>query len=139
MPNTAPESAMSSLIHVAVGIIRNIQGEVLIALRDQKKHQGGLWEFPGGKVEAGESVIEALKRELHEELGLELISSSPLLEVEHNYGDKLVRLDVWEVENFQGTASGMEGQPIKWVGLEELQNYQFPAANIEIVSFLLEK
>ncbi|MDG2089577.1 MAG: 8-oxo-dGTP diphosphatase MutT [Gammaproteobacteria bacterium] len=139
MPNTAPESAMSSLVHVVVGIIRNIQGEVLIALRDQKKHQGGLWEFPGGKVEAGESVIEALKRELQEELGLELISSFPLLEVEHNYGDKLVRLDVWEVESFQGAASGKEGQPIKWVELEELQNYQFPEANIEIVTFLLEK
>ena len=132
MPNTAPEQ-----IHVAVGIILNVSGEVLIALRDQDKHQGGLWEFPGGKVEAGESVSEALSRELHEELNLQVLSSSPLIEIEHNYGDKQVKLNVWQVDKFQGQAYGKEGQPIIWVGLENLQNYKFPEANLEIVSFLL--
>ena len=133
MPNIAPE-----LIHVAVGIIFNASDEVLIALRDEDKHQGGLWEFPGGKVEAGESVTEALSRELQEELNLQVLDSSPLLEIEHNYGDKQVKLDVWQVDEFRGKASGMEGQPICWVGLENLQDYQFPDANRKIVSFLLE-
>ena len=133
MQNTALEP-----IHVAVGIIRNSQGEILIAFRDKNKHEGGLWEFPGGKVEAEESVIEALKRELLEELGLEVIRSSPLLEIQHNYSGKYVRLDVWEVEEFQGEARGMEGQPVSWVGLEQLPNYEFPEANLKIISFLLE-
>lgn len=133
MPNIAPEQ-----IHVAVGIILNPSREVLIALRDEGKHQGGLWEFPGGKVEAGESVTEALSRELEEELNLQVIKSSPLLEIEHNYGDKQVRLDVWQVDEFHGEASGAEGQPICWVRIENLQDFQFPDANREIVSFLLE-
>lgn len=133
MPNIAPEQ-----IHVAVGIILNVSGEVLIALRDRDKHQGGLWEFPGGKVEAGESVSEALRRELQEEVNLHVLKSSPLLTIEHNYGDKQVRLDVRQVDEFHGEASGMEGQPICWVELENLQDYQFPDANRAIVSFLLE-
>ncbi|PCJ40675.1 MAG: 8-oxo-dGTP diphosphatase MutT [SAR86 cluster bacterium] len=128
----------SKSLHVAVGIIRNELEEVLIALRDKRQHQGGLWEFPGGKVEAGESVSMALSRELQEELGLQVLSSSPLLKVEHDYGDKQVLLDVWQVDSFQGKATGKEGQPICWVGLKELKNYQFPQANHEIIHFLLE-
>jgi 8-oxo-dGTP diphosphatase len=129
---------MPEPIHVAVGIIRNEMGEVLIALREKNKHQGGLWEFPGGKVEAGESLSVALSRELLEELDLQVLRSSPLLKVEHDYGDKQVLLDVWLVDRFQGEAKGKEGQAICWVGLKELKNYQFPQANHEIVSFLLE-
>lgn len=134
MPNT-----VLNKIHVAVGIIRNKQGEVLIALRDKNKHQGGLWEFPGGKVEAGESISDALSRELKEELNLYVNSSTQLLEIEHNYDDKQVKLYVWEVVSFQGEARGMEGQPIMWVALGKLQNYEFPEANKEIVSFLIKK
>ncbi len=129
---------MPEILHVAVGIIRNDQGEVLIALRDKKQHQGGLWEFPGGKVEAGESLDTALRRELQEELDLEVLSSSPLLKIEHDYGDKQVLLDVCLVESFQGKVKGKEGQAICWVSLKELVNYQFPRANQEIIRFLLE-
>ncbi|MDC1436084.1 8-oxo-dGTP diphosphatase MutT [Gammaproteobacteria bacterium] len=127
---------MPEILHVAVGIIRNDKGEVLIALRDKNQHQGGLWEFPGGKVEAGENLAVALSRELQEELDLEVLSSSPLLKVEHDYGDKQVLLDVCLVESFQGKAKGKEGQAICWVSLKELENYQFPQANREIVRFL---
>jgi len=133
MLNTAPEH-----IHVAVGIVRNNSGEVLIAFRDQHKHQGGLWEFPGGKVELGESVSTALSRELEEELNLEVLHASPLLKIEHDYGDKKVLLDVWQVEEFQGQARGMEGQTIRWITPEKLPDYEFPAANLEIVNFILK-
>lgn len=129
---------MTGILHVAVGIIRNKEGEVLIALRDKKQHQGGLWEFPGGKVEAGESLVEALSRELKEELDLEVLSSSTLLKVEHDYGDKQVLLDVCLVESFHGKAKGKEGQAISWVSLKELGSYQFPQANQKIVRFLQE-
>ncbi len=126
-----------SRLHVAVAIIRNQGGQVLIALRDKNKHQGGLWEFPGGKVEAGESVSEALARELEEELDLQVKSSTPLLKIEHDYEDKKVLLDVSEVLEYQGEARGLEGQPINWVKLEQLEQYQFPEANLAIVKFLL--
>ena len=123
-------------VHVAVGIIRNENDEILIALRSEDKHQGGLWEFPGGKVEYGESVVEALGRELREELDLQILGASPLLMIEHDYGDKPVLLDVWAVNGFQGRASGMEGQELKWVAADKLKNYDFPGANLQIVDFL---
>jgi 8-oxo-dGTP diphosphatase len=129
---------MPEFVHVAVGIIRNDQEKVLISLRNKNQHQGGLWEFPGGKVEVGESLSAALSRELQEELDLEVLSSSPLLKVEHDYGDKRVLLDVCLVESFYGRAIGKEGQTICWVSLKELDDYEFPQANLEIVRFLQE-
>jgi 8-oxo-dGTP diphosphatase len=124
------------LVHVAVGVIVNEAKEILIALRSEQSHQGGLWEFPGGKLEIGESVKEALKRELNEELGLIVSSCRPLLTIHHEYSDKLVVLNVCWVEEFTGMANGREGQPIKWVSAEELSEYRFPAANRDIVTAL---
>mgnify|MGYP003624193600 CR=1 FL=1 len=129
---------MNDPVHVAVGIISNEKDEVLIAFRHHDKHQGGLWEFPGGKLEAGENVGEALHRELKEELDLDTLEISPLLKIEHDYGDKTVLLDVWNVDSYAGQARGLEGQQIKWVGVKYLQNYEFPKANLEIVTFLSE-
>lgn len=133
MLNTVPER-----IHVAVGIVRNESGDLLIAFRDKNKHQGGLWEFPGGKIEKGESANAALSRELEEELNLKVLNSSPLLKIEHDYGDKRVLLDVWQVEEFKGQARGMEGQTIRWIAPQKLPDYEFPAANLEIVNFILK-
>lgn len=127
---------MSNPLHVAVGIIYNEKAEVLIAFRSLNKHQGGLWEFPGGKLEAGESVSQALHRELKEELDLHTLEISHLLKIQHDYGDKTVLLDIWKVDSYTGLARGMEGQQIKWVKLNQLQNYKFPEANLEIVAFL---
>ena len=81
---------MPELIHVAAAAIFNSQGQVLLALRSKKQHQGGLWEFPGGKVEAGESVRDALSRELEEELGIRIdqMSTRPLIQVPYHYPDK---------------------------------------------------
>ncbi len=122
-----------SEVHVAVGVVRNEDGEVLISLRHPDSHQGGLWEFPGGKVEAGESLQVALARELREELGIEAGALAPLLEVRHDYGDKQVLLDVWLVESFSGEARGLEGQAVRWVKPGKLHDYDFPAANYPIL------
>ena len=123
-----------SRVHVAVGVIRNSAGEILISKRHLDSHQGGLWEFPGGKVEVGETVIQALQRELLEELGIRFVDAQALVEIEHDYSDKAVCLDVWLVDTFEGCAEGREGQPLAWVKPDQLQTYDFPAANQAIVA-----
>lgn len=121
-------------IHVAAAVIRGADGRVLIAKRPQDKHQGGLWEFPGGKVEEGEAVELALARELEEELGIRVGAARPLIQVHHDYPDKQVLLDVWEVSAFTGEPHGAEGQALAWVTERELLEYEFPAANQPIVA-----
>jgi 8-oxo-dGTP diphosphatase len=130
---------MSKLVHVAAGVVLNNQQQVLLALRPLDKHQGGLWEFPGGKVEAGETVQAALARELYEEINLTVLTAEPFLVQEHDYGDKHVKLDVWLVTHFMGEPHGKEGQQLRWVALNELHHYQFPAANQVIVMKLAER
>src|SRR5579872_4050484 len=107
-------------MHVAVGVIFNPQREVLIAKRPAHKYKGGLWEFPGGKVEAGEAVFAALQRELHEEIGIEIIHAHPWLQVEHDYQDRKVLLDTWIVTQFSGEPASQEGQVILWVNPNDL-------------------
>ena len=120
-------------IHVIAAVIRDAQGRVLIAKRPDHAHQGGLWEFPGGKLEADESRFAGLVRELQEELGIRVTEARPLLDIRHDYPDKSVRLDVWLVTGFDGEAHGAEGQPVRWVAAAELNDYAFPAANAPIV------
>lgn len=120
-------------LHVVAAVIRDPQGRILIAQRPAHKHQGGLWEFPGGKVEAGEAPAAALARELAEELGIQVTGARPLLQVRHDYPDQAVLLDVWQVDAFTGDAHGAEGQPLAWVAPRELADYDFPAANRPIV------
>jgi 8-oxo-dGTP diphosphatase len=124
-------------LHVAVGVIRNPRGEILISRRPPDVHQGGLWEFPGGKVETGESVLQALEREIQEELGICIAACRSLLEVNHNYIDKAVLLDVWLVESFRGDPVGREGQALAWCLPEQLHRYRFPEANTAIVDACL--
>jgi len=121
-------------IHVAAAVIRAADGRVLIAKRPLDKHQGGLWEFPGGKVEVGETVETALTRELAEELGITVTAAQPLIQVRHDYSDKQVLLDVWQVTAFDGEPHGVEGQPLAWVEPAQLPDYSFPAANRPIVA-----
>lgn len=120
-------------VQVAVAVILDRARNVLITRRATNSHQGGLWEFPGGKLEPGESLHQALARELREELGIEIGRTSPLLEVEHDYGDKRVLLDVHVVWEFSGVARGLEDQPLAWVASTELASYPFPAANVPII------
>lgn len=121
-------------IHVMAAVIRDAERRILIAKRPDDAHQGGLWEFPGGKLEPGESRLEALQRELREELGITVQQARPLIDLQHNYPDKHIRLDVWEVSEFTGTAHGAEGQPVRWVTEHQLPSYAFPAANQPIVA-----
>lgn len=130
MPSTAAEM---SAVHVAVGVVLDKAQRILLTRRASDSHQGGLWEFPGGKVERGESLRLALARELREELGIEIVRTSPLMEVHHDYGDKRVLLDVHVVWEFTGAAEGLENQPLAWSAIEELPQYSFPAANIPII------
>jgi len=127
-------SLMSKVIHVAAGVIINSKGHILIAKRLADSHQGGLWEFPGGKLEAGETAEQALIRELNEELGIVSTSLEPLIQIRHDYSDKSVLLDVLRVTEFEGEAYGKEGQPIRWVAPENLNEFEFPAANVPIVA-----
>ena len=121
-------------IDVAAAVIRGNDGRILIARRADTQHQGGLWEFPGGKVEVGETVEAALVRELREELGIEVHASRQLIAVSHDYPDKQVRLLVHEVSAFSGEPRGVEGQPLAWVAPRELGSYAFPEANQAIVA-----
>lgn len=124
----------NEVVHVAVAVLRNAAGEVLIARRHVDAHQGGLWEFPGGKVEPAETVASALQREVQEELGVRLGSARPLIRMPHDYGDKRVLLDVWEVGSWRGEPRGKEGQPVQWVKPEKLSGFDFPAANLPITN-----
>lgn len=124
-------------VHVAVGVIVR-DGRVLIARRPDHVHQGGLLEFPGGKVEPEESVQAALVRELAEETGLEipLDTLQPVIGIRHDYGDKRVFLDVWKTEQARGQACGREGQFIDWVSPKNLRDDDFPVANRPIIRAL---
>lgn len=126
------------MIHVAVGLILD-NDRVFVAQRDQNVHQGGLWEFPGGKVDAGETVEAALSRELNEELGIFVDYAEPVMQIKHDYTDKIVLLDVWQIARYRGEPSGCEGQPVKWLAINQLLAEQFPAANQAIVDWLVRQ
>ena len=123
-------------IHVAVGVIKGKKQDFLIALRPKSSHQGGLWEFPGGKLKEGETPLEALKRELFEELSIKVTKAEPLISLSHDYHDKLVSLDVWSVCSYEGFPRGNEGQLVRWVPKELLKYYEFPLANQPIIDLL---
>lgn len=120
--------------HVVAAVIANRGGKVLLARRPLDRHQGGLWEFPGGKLEQGEEPRAALVRELYEELGIIAQDTRPLIKVPYDYPEKSVLLDVWRVNAFSGEPHGREGQPIDWVSQRDLPYRDFPAANRPIVT-----
>ena len=121
-------------IHVAVAVIEDDQGRVLLSRRPEGVHQGGLWEFPGGKIEEGEDLALGLVREIGEELGLQVLSHRPLITVTHHYSDKSALLDVHRVTAFSGSPHGREGQPLAWVTPETLTDYPMPAADRPIIN-----
>ena len=126
-----------ALVTVVVGILIDGAGRVLVTRRAPDAHQGGLWEFPGGKVEADETLLEALTRELREELGVSVEAAEALMVLEHDYGDKQVRLDVHRVTRWSGEPRGLEGQPLAWQRPAQLWHWTFPAANRPILERLL--
>ena len=122
---------------VVAGVIYDRHRQhILIAKRPAHLHQGGLWEFPGGKVADGEDARAALARELFEELAISVVECVQLRTVHHDYTDKAVALDVWEVTDFSGVPAGNEGQEIAWVAVADLSGYAFPAANREVLEYL---
>jgi 8-oxo-dGTP diphosphatase len=125
------------VLTVAVGILLDLQGRVLITRRAPQAHQGGLWEFPGGKVELGETIADALLRELKEELGVTVLISEPFMTLQHDYGDQCVCLAVYRVTRWRGEPSGTEGQPLAWQRPANLIDWPFPAANQPILKKLL--
>lgn len=103
------------LIHVVAGALFDRDGRVLIAQRPPGKHLAGGWEFPGGKRHDEETPADALKRELIEELGVTLADARPLIRYRHDYDDRSIDLDVWRVDGWDGSPSGLEGQALDWV------------------------
>lgn len=126
---------LMSLVHVAVGVIKSGDAYYLTR-RLASAHQGGKWEFPGGKVESNESVYEALHRELQEEIAIDVLTCTPLIVIEHDYGDKKVKLDVFVVDNFNAEPQAQEGQEEGWFSYQEMLSLDFPKANVEILQAL---
>ncbi len=136
MPSVSPPVDAGAYLHVVVGIVVDAQGRILITRRADHAHQGGLWEFPGGKLEAGEPAQAGLIRELREELGIRVRAAQPLMTIRHSYPDKAVLLDVWRIEDYTGDPRGLEGQPMRWVAPGELSDWNFPAADEPIIDAL---
>ncbi len=144
MPNTEVNTVSGTddgkWLHVVAAVILDeCEDLVLLARRPKNKHQGGKWEFPGGKVESAEAASVALQRELDEELGIDvaLDQMSPYIEIQYRYPDKNIFLDVWLVKVFAGKPYGREGQEVRWFARQELADLDFPAANAPILSQLL--
>ena len=108
-------------IDVAVGILMKPNGDVLLGSRPEGKPYAGYWEFPGGKVEAGEAVLDALKREFAEEIGVRIISAEPWCGVEHVYPHAHVRLHFFISREWQGEPQALEGQQLAWQGQMQLE------------------
>ncbi|ENM5840285.1 8-oxo-dGTP diphosphatase MutT [Vibrio mimicus] len=117
-------------IHIVAGIIFNPdQSEIFITKRPDHLHKGGFWEFPGGKVEAGESIEQAMARELDEEVGIVVTEQQPFKHFDYDYTDKSLSFDFILVTAFENQPHGREGQQGCWVKIADLANYRFPEAN----------
>lgn len=125
-------------IHVVAGVIRDALGRILLARRTAGRDLAGLWEFPGGKVEPGESPEAALTRELDEELGIQARVGAALIRVPQQYPDKRLVLDVREIDSYGGTPRGLDGQALAWAPAHKLGDYPMPAADRPVVAALLQ-
>lgn len=122
--------------HVVAGALFDSAGRVLLAQRPAGKHMAGGWEFPGGKLEAGEARFAGLQRELREEIGVEAHAGEPLICYEHEFADRRVKLDLWLVTKFSGVPHSREGQPLKWVTLDELDHADLLEADLPMIAAL---
>ena len=131
---TAP--TLKPSVRVVAAVIYDVSGHVLVDQRPSGTKSAGQWEFPGGKVEAGESDFEALKRELHEELGIELIRAHALMELSHEYTERRVQLSVWIVDEIRGVPVGVEGQVLQWLMPAALRMIPLLAADLPVLEWL---
>jgi 8-oxo-dGTP diphosphatase len=126
-------------LQVAAGILRNSVGEVLITERIEAGPFQGLWEFPGGKIAAGESAEMALCRELREELGIEVLAQQHFQFIAHNYPDRTVELDFFFVDDWRGEPAGLEGQGLRWVSVSQLNAAELLPADAPLIEALREQ
>ena len=122
--------------HVAAGILRNTGGQVLITERIEAGPYCDLWEFPGGKIHAGETALVALKRELLEEIGIEATAIEPFMNLTHEYPDRTVELEFFSVTQWQGVPTGLEGQRIRWIDIPDLRADELLPADVQVISAL---
>lgn len=130
------QSSLKPLINVAAAAIVDRENRVLISKRARNTHQGGKWEFPGGKCEPGESLHDALNRELQEELGIQVERSEHLITLTHHYEEKSVKLSVWTVSTYSGVPTARENQPLRWKAISDLIPTAFPAADYGVIRAL---
>ncbi|MEI6896052.1 MAG: 8-oxo-dGTP diphosphatase MutT [Psychromonas sp.] len=121
------------IIDISIAIVKNADNHYLICLRSHDSHQGGKWEFPGGKVENNESVEQAMQRELFEEVGLIATEQRFVEKIFFDYGDKQLNLHFYLIEKFTGEAFGKEGQSVKWISKAQFKHYNFPDANKDVI------
>jgi len=126
------------IVEVVAGIITDPGGRILLARRTEGRDLAGLWEFPGGKREPGETPEAALARELHEELGIRIDPGARLISVPQAYPGKRLRLDVRHIRGWRGTPRGHEGQALAWVPPHKLPDYDMPPADRPVVAALLQ-
>lgn len=124
------------MIHVVAGALFDAAGRVLIAQRPAGKHMAGGWEFPGGKLDAGEDPLAGLKRELREELGIEAHAAELLISYEHAYSDRSVLLDLWLVTRFSGEPQPLDAQALQWVELDALESIGLLEADRPMIAAL---
>jgi 8-oxo-dGTP diphosphatase len=124
------------IIQAVAGILKNAQGEILISLRPKQALQGGLWEFPGGKLEPNETSFDALCREFFEEVDVRIKSAHFFSAAKQDYVNRMVFLEIWQVSEFAGVPIGKEGQLIEWVSPLELSRRDFLPANRAVIRTL---
>jgi 8-oxo-dGTP diphosphatase len=124
------------VIPVAIGIVFNADGKILVSRRPPDKLQGGFWEFPGGKIEPSENAEQALKRELFEEVGIVVLRAIHLTQIDYSYAERQVNIEVWRIEQFSGEAYGREGQEIAWLAVDQLSALDMLSANKPILELL---
>jgi 8-oxo-dGTP diphosphatase len=124
-------------MQVAAAVLFDAAGRVLIGRRPEGKPMAGFWEFPGGKLDAGEDAVQALERELSEELGIGLEQARPLITLRNDYPDRTVVLEVFIVDSYKGEPAALEGQALRWVRTAELSRQQLLPADAPIVDAIM--